>query len=117
MRWNSNENHLRRPQWLSNGLMVIYFPAPPASRVGLVHVEQFSQQEGECPPMPSGDLSRNQHPDKVNNRRAITSCEITKASIYLLAAWNVFQNVSHPASSPHCNRITRIELSIVEIEL
>jgi hypothetical protein len=43
--------------------------------------------------------------------------EIAKASVDLFATRNVFQNVPHSASSPHRNRITRIELSIVEIEL
>lgn len=47
---------------------------------------------------------------------AINLCEITKTSVDLFATRNVFQNVSHSASSPHRNRVTRIELSIVEIE-
>jgi hypothetical protein len=50
-------------------------------------------------------------------RGAITLCEIPKASINLLAAGNVFQNVSHPASGANRNRVPRIELSIVEVEL
>ena len=53
---------------------------------------------------------------KLGNLSAKTSGEITKARINFLSGRNVFQNVSDAASGAYGNGVTRIELSVVEIE-
>jgi hypothetical protein len=54
---------------------------------------------------------------RPSSREATTSREITKPSVYLLAARDVFQNVSYAPSGQDSDGVTRIELCVIEIEL